>query len=76
VSVGTNPTFHGTGRRVEAYAIDERGLDLYGRVMALDFAARLRPMVTFDSIDALTAQMADDVERCRALLSPAPAEGS
>jgi FAD synthase len=33
-------------------------------------------MVTFDSIDALTAQMADDVERCRALLSAAPAGGS
>jgi riboflavin kinase/FMN adenylyltransferase len=76
VSVGTNPTFHGIGRRVEAYVIDQVGLDLYGRVMALDLATRLRPMVTFDSIDALTAQMADDVERCRALLSAAPAGGS
>jgi riboflavin kinase/FMN adenylyltransferase len=75
VSVGTNPTFHGIGRRVEAYVIDQVGLDLYGRVMALDLATRLRPMVTFDTIDALTAQMADDVERCRALLSAAPAGG-
>lgn len=69
VSVGTNPTFQGTGRRVEAYAIDEVGLDLYGRVMALDLARRLRPMVTFDGIDALVAQMAVDVEQSRRLLS-------
>jgi riboflavin kinase/FMN adenylyltransferase len=68
ISVGTNPTFEGVGRRVEAYAIDEVGLDLYGRVMALDFTARLRPMVRFDSIDALVVQMADDVDRARRLL--------
>jgi riboflavin kinase/FMN adenylyltransferase len=69
VSVGTNPTFQGTGRRVEAYAIDEVGLDLYGRVMALDLVRRLRPMVTFDGIDALMAQMAVDVEQSRRFLS-------
>lgn len=69
VSVGTNPTFQGTGRRVEAYVIDEIGLELYGRVMALDLARRLRPMVTFDGIDALVAQMAVDVEQSRRFLS-------
>jgi riboflavin kinase / FMN adenylyltransferase len=71
-SVGTNPTFHGTSRRVEAYAIDRVGLELYGRVMALDLVARLRPMVTFDGVDALVAQMADDVQRCREILGPRP----
>ena len=68
ISVGTNPTFDGVGRRVEAYVLDEVGLDLYGRVMALDFVARLRPMVRFEGIDALVAQMADDVDRARGLL--------
>jgi riboflavin kinase/FMN adenylyltransferase len=65
ISIGTNPTFGGTRRRVEAYAIDEVELDLYGAVATLDFAARVRPMVTFDSVDALVAQMALDVEECR-----------
>jgi riboflavin kinase/FMN adenylyltransferase len=65
ISIGTNPTFGGTGRRVEAYAIDQGGLDLYGAGMTLDFVARVRPMVTFDSVEALLAQMADDVEECR-----------
>jgi riboflavin kinase/FMN adenylyltransferase len=69
VSVGTNPTFAGTSRRVEAYAIDEVGLDLYGRVMALDLVRRLRPMVTFEGIEALVAQMAVDVEESRRFLS-------
>ncbi len=69
VSVGTNPTFGGTSRRVEAYVIDEVGLDLYGRVMALDLVRRLRPMVTFEGIEALVAQMAVDVEESRRLLS-------
>jgi len=69
VSVGTNPTFDGVGRRVEAYVVDQSGLDLYGRTMALDFVARLRPMVRFDGIDALVAQMATDVDQARELLA-------
>jgi riboflavin kinase/FMN adenylyltransferase len=37
VSIGTNPTFDGVvGRRVEAYVIDEIGLDLYGQRIYLD----------------------------------------
>jgi riboflavin kinase/FMN adenylyltransferase len=69
ISVGTNPTFGGADRRVEAYAIDQAGLDLYGQVVALDFVARLRPMVAFDGIEALVAQMALDVEQSRTFLS-------
>ena len=71
ISVGTNPTFNGTGRRVEAYAIDRTDLDLYGRRMVLDFTARLRGMVAFDGIEPLLAQMADDVRRSRELLAAA-----
>jgi riboflavin kinase / FMN adenylyltransferase len=71
ISIGTNPTFAGTARRVEAYAID-RDLDLYGRLMTLDFVARLRGMVTFDGVEPLRVQMAADVEQCRRLLAPPP----
>jgi riboflavin kinase/FMN adenylyltransferase len=69
ISIGTNPTFGGTGRRVEAYVIDQVGLDLYGAGVTLDFVARVRPMVTFDSVDALVAQIAQDVEECRRRLA-------
>jgi riboflavin kinase / FMN adenylyltransferase len=69
ISIGTNPTFGGTNRRVEAYAIDQVGLDLYGATVALDFVARVRPMVAFDTVDALVARMAVDVEESRRRLA-------
>ncbi|MER7440966.1 bifunctional riboflavin kinase/FAD synthetase [Micromonospora avicenniae] len=67
VSVGTNPTFSGRERRVEAYALDFSG-DLYGERLALDFVAHLRGQVRYDSIEPLIAQMHQDVERTRKAL--------
>lgn len=74
ISIGTNPTFDGTVRRVEAYAIDRRDLDLYGRRVVIDFTARLRGMVAFDGVEPLRTQMADDVRRCRELLGARSAD--
>ena len=45
VSIGTNPTFSGRERRVEAYVLDFDG-DLYGERLALDFVAHLREQRT------------------------------
>ncbi|MFU8871263.1 bifunctional riboflavin kinase/FAD synthetase [Micromonospora sp. SL4-19] len=67
VSIGTNPTFSGRERRVEAYALDFAG-DLYGERVALDFVAHLREQRTYDSIEPLLAQIAEDVERTRRAL--------
>jgi riboflavin kinase / FMN adenylyltransferase len=69
ISVGTNPQFDGTERTVEAYAIDRVGLDLYGLHVAVDFLAFVRGQAKFDSIEALLEQMAQDVKRCRELIS-------
>ena len=66
ISVGTNPTFDGQHRVVEAYALDRDDLDLYGVHVAVDFTARLRGMVRFDSVDDLIAQMRLDVAEARA----------
>ena len=66
ISVGSNPTFDGTDQIVEAYALDRDDLDLYGTHVAVDFAARLRGMVRFDSVDELVAQMHRDVGAARA----------
>jgi riboflavin kinase / FMN adenylyltransferase len=68
ISVGTNPTFEGRDRTVEAYALDRDDLDLYGVHVAVDFAARLRGMVRFDSAAALIEQMYLDVDQARALV--------
>jgi len=71
ISVGTNPTFDGRHRVVEAHALDRDDLDLYGVHVAVDFAARLRGMVRFDSVDALVAQMRADIAAARALAADA-----
>ena len=68
VSVGTNPTFSGRQRTVEAYVLDVDE-DFYGHQVALDFVARLRGMERFDSVNALVEQMSRDVLRTRELLS-------
>jgi riboflavin kinase / FMN adenylyltransferase len=67
ISVGTNPTFDGTARTVEAYALDRTDLELYGSHVAVDFLARLRGMEKFDSMQELINRMNDDVERARKL---------
>lgn len=75
-SVGTNPTFEGvTGRRVESYVLDRDDLELYDRRIRVEFVARLRDMVAFDSVDALLEQMHRDVEQARARLD-SPSEGA
>ncbi len=67
ISVGTNPTFGGSDRSVEAYALDHDDLDLYGFHAAIDFAARLRGNDRFETVDALVTQMHADVAQARAL---------
>jgi riboflavin kinase/FMN adenylyltransferase len=67
ISVGTNPTFQGSRRSVEAFVLDWDG-DLYGEHVGVEFAARLRPMRAFPGVDDLVAAMAEDVERTRDLL--------
>jgi riboflavin kinase/FMN adenylyltransferase len=69
VSVGTNPTFDGQSRRVEAFVLDAPGsYDLYGHWVDLDFVERIRSMERFDSVDALIVQMDQDVARTRDIL--------
>ncbi|MFF2023320.1 bifunctional riboflavin kinase/FAD synthetase [Streptomyces sp. NPDC058171] len=71
ISVGTNPTFDGTARTVEAYAIDRVDLDLYGLHVAVDFLAYVRGMVKFETIDDLLVAMAEDVRQSKTLIAEA-----
>ncbi len=68
VSIGTNPTFDGVSRRVEAYVLDRTDLDLYGETVSLELVSRLRPTLRYDGVQALVEQMERDVAQCRALL--------
>jgi riboflavin kinase/FMN adenylyltransferase len=72
ISVGTNPTFDGQDRVVEAYALDRDDLELYGVHVGVDFAARLRGMERFGSAAALIDQMRRDVDQARAITEGEP----
>lgn len=68
ISIGTNPTFDGERfRQVEAYAIDQIGLDLYDQGATIEFGWRLRDTLKFDALDPLLEQMAKDCQRAREL---------
>jgi riboflavin kinase / FMN adenylyltransferase len=68
ISVGTNPTFDGVERSVEAYVLDRDDLELYGVPIAVDFVDRIRGQERFDSAAALVQQMRADIEVARRLL--------
>ena len=67
ISVGTNPTFQGSRRTVEAFVLDYDG-DLYGEHVGVEFASRLRPMEAFADLEGLLAAMAKDVSDTRQIL--------
>jgi len=70
ISIGTNPTFPGVrGRQVEAYALDQTGLDLYDKEAKLEFGFRLRDTLKFDGLDPLLVQMKKDCDKARELTS-------
>lgn len=68
ISIGTNPTFEGNrGRQVEAYALDQQGLELYDKNASIEFGWYLRPTLKFDSLDELLVQMKKDCDKAREL---------
>jgi riboflavin kinase/FMN adenylyltransferase len=71
VSIGDRPTVNGTARTFEAYLLDYPGESLYAASVRLRMHAFLRGQEKFGSLDELKTQMAQDVDRCRALLSGA-----
>jgi riboflavin kinase/FMN adenylyltransferase len=71
ISVGSNPTFQGSRRTVEAFVLDYDG-DLYGEHVGVEFVQRLRPMAAFPDVDSLLAAMAQDVTDSRRILGMTP----
>jgi riboflavin kinase/FMN adenylyltransferase len=67
ISVGSNPTFQGSRRTVEAFVLDYDG-DLYGEHVGVEFVQRLRAMAAFPHVEALLEAMAKDVTDTRQIL--------
>ena len=77
VNIGRRPTFYAVADRslVEAHLLDFDG-DLYGERLSIRFVQRLRPEQRFDGIEALMAQLRDDVAATRRVLEVAGAHES
>jgi riboflavin kinase / FMN adenylyltransferase len=71
VSIGTNPHYGGTERRIEPYLLGFEG-DLYGKRLVVEIWERLRDEAVFDSEAALVEQIARDVEATKAARRPEP----
>jgi riboflavin kinase/FMN adenylyltransferase len=67
-SLGTRPTVDGTDMLLEVHVFDFAG-DLYGQEIEVEFVAKLRDEVKFDSLNELMAQMKVDAAQARDLLS-------
>jgi riboflavin kinase / FMN adenylyltransferase len=75
ISIGVNPHYGGTERRVEVYLLDFEG-DLYGERLVVELWERLRDERAFPSEAELVKQIADDVERTRRASRPVvPSKG-
>ena len=67
-SLGTRPTVNGVEPLLEVHVFDFRG-DLYGRLIEVEFVAKLRDEIKFDTVDSMVAQMKVDAANARELLS-------
>lgn len=71
MNIGFNPTFKDRKLSYEIHVLDFDD-DLYGQTIKAYLVSRLRPEMTFNGPEALKAQIRDDVERCRAMLTVMP----
>jgi riboflavin kinase / FMN adenylyltransferase len=68
INIGPNPTFGEQSLKVEVHVIDWNG-PLYGRVLEVDFLARLRDIQRFDGVEMLKQQLQLDVEAALQVLA-------
>jgi riboflavin kinase/FMN adenylyltransferase len=64
-SVGINETFQAVPRLVESHVLDETELDLYDKVVSLEFVDFVRPAAKFDGVEALVKQINLDLDVVR-----------
>lgn len=69
VNIGIAPTIQHDSAMLEAYVLDYEG-DLVGKTIEICFHHRIRPEKKYDSLDALIAAIAADVEAVRDYFRP------
>lgn len=72
INVGPNPTFENTQITMEAYLIGFSG-SLYGKKVRFFFGPKFRGEMKFPSVDALKAQLHQDIHTASGILDQDPA---
>jgi riboflavin kinase/FMN adenylyltransferase len=68
LSVGINETFEAVPRLLEAHVIDIQGLDLYDKVITVEYVDFIRNAAKFDGVESLVAEINNDLDKIRAIL--------
>lgn len=69
LSVGINETFQAVPRLIEAHVIDRDDLDLYEKVVSLEYVDFVRRVAKFDGVESLVIQINKDVDQVRDILN-------
>jgi riboflavin kinase/FMN adenylyltransferase len=67
-SVGINETFQAVPRLVESHVLDRKDLDLYDKVVTLEYIDFIRPSAKFDGVESLVEEINRDLDKIRTIL--------
>ena len=67
-SVGINETFQAVPRLVESHVLDRKDLDLYDKVVTLEYIDFIRPSAKFDGVESLVEEINRDLDKIRNIL--------
>jgi riboflavin kinase/FMN adenylyltransferase len=68
-SVGINETFQAVPRLVESHVLDRNDIDLYDKVVTLEFIDFIRPAAKFNGVEDLVEEINRDLEKIRKILA-------
>ena len=69
LSVGINETFTAVPRLIEAHVIGVTGLDLYDKVVTVEYVEFIRLAAKFNGVEDLVAEINRDIEKIKEILS-------
>lgn len=68
ISIGINETFQAVPRLAEAFVLDRKDLDLYDKIVNLEYVGFIRPAAKFNGVEDLVAEINRDIEKIRTVL--------
>jgi len=68
LSVGINETFTAVPRLLEAHVLDVTGLDLYDKLITVEYVEFIRDAAKFNGVEDLVAEINRDLDKIRAIL--------